>query len=74
MIRRVAELAAGPDLVIPSFSSRTVVYKGMLTAPQLAAYYPDLQDERTRLGARARALPLLDEHLPELGARASRTG
>ena len=47
VIRRVAELAAGPDLVIPSFSARTVVYKGMLTAPQLTAYYPDLQDERT---------------------------
>ena len=28
VIRRVAELAAGPDLVIPSFSSRTIVYKG----------------------------------------------
>ena len=47
VIRRVAELAAGPDLVIPSFSSRTVVYKGMLTAAQLPAFYPDLQDERT---------------------------
>ena len=48
MIRRVAELAAGPDLVIPSFSSRTIVYKGMLTAPQLLGYYPDLQDARTK--------------------------
>jgi len=47
VIRRVAELAAGPDLVIPSFSSRTIVYKGMLTAPQLLGYYPDLQDPRT---------------------------
>ena len=47
VIRRVAELAAGPDLVIPSFSARTVVYKGMLTAPQLTGYYPDLRDERT---------------------------
>ncbi len=47
VIRRVAELAAGPDLVVPSFSSRTIVYKGMLTAPQLLGYYPDLQDERT---------------------------
>src|SRR5689334_16287432 len=27
VIRRRAELAAGPDLVLPSFSSRTVVYK-----------------------------------------------
>src|SRR5215210_3493163 len=48
VIRRVAELAAGPDLVVPSFSSRTIVYKGMLTAPQLLGYYPDLQDPRTR--------------------------
>src|SRR5215213_2825103 len=48
VIRRVAELAAGPDLVVPSFSSRTVVYKGMLTAPQLLGYYPDLQDPRAK--------------------------
>ena len=32
----------------PSFSSRTIVYKGMLTAPQLLGYYPDLQDERAK--------------------------
>jgi glutamate synthase domain-containing protein 2/glutamate synthase domain-containing protein 1/glutamate synthase domain-containing protein 3 len=46
VIRRRAELAAGADLVIPSFSSRRVVYKGMLTAPQLYGYFPDLQDDR----------------------------
>ena len=46
VIRRVAELAAGPALVVPSLSSRTLVYKGMLTAPQLARFYPDLGDER----------------------------
>jgi glutamate synthase (NADPH/NADH) large chain/glutamate synthase (ferredoxin) len=46
VIRRVAELAAGPELVIPSLSSRTLVYKGMLTAPQLTRFYPDLRDER----------------------------
>src|SRR3954447_21733968 len=46
VIRRVAELAAGADLVIPTFSSRTLVYKGMLTAPQLRGFYPDLSDER----------------------------
>ena len=40
VIRRVAELAAGPDLVIPSFSSRTIVYKGMLTAPAAARLLP----------------------------------
>jgi glutamate synthase domain-containing protein 2/glutamate synthase domain-containing protein 1/glutamate synthase domain-containing protein 3 len=47
VIRRVAEMAAGPDLVIPSFSARTVVYKGMLTSLQLAHFYADLRDERT---------------------------
>ena len=30
----------------PSLSSRTVVYKGMLTPPQLADFYADLGDER----------------------------
>ena len=43
-----AEIAAGPDLVIPSFSARTIVYKGMLMAPQLARCYPDLRDERMK--------------------------
>ena len=70
VIRRVAELAAGPDLVVPSFSSRTIVYKGMLTAPQLLGYYPDLQDQRAKTRARARPLALLDQHVPELGAGA----
>src|SRR3954449_7870862 len=46
VIRRVAELAAGAELALPSFSSRTLVYKGMLTAPQLAGYFPDLLDPR----------------------------
>jgi glutamate synthase (NADPH) large chain len=46
VIRRSAELAAGEELVLPSFSSRTVVYKGMLTPHQLQRYFPDLRDER----------------------------
>src|SRR4051812_32003845 len=48
VIRRVAELAAGPDLIFPSFSSKTIVYKGMLMAPQLEACYPDICDPRTK--------------------------
>ena len=47
VIRRRFELELGADAVVPSFSSRTIVYKGMLTAPQLRGYYPDLHDERT---------------------------
>ncbi|MEB3063161.1 glutamate synthase large subunit [[Mycobacterium] zoologicum] len=30
----------------PSLSGRTIVYKGMLTTPQLKAFYPDLADPR----------------------------
>ena len=54
-------LPAGPDEVneamggassmhdgvyFPSLSSRTMVYKGMLTSPQLLDFYPDLADKR----------------------------
>ena len=46
VIRRVIEREAGEDLAIPSFSSKTIVYKGMLTSPQLPRYYADLGDER----------------------------
>lgn len=33
-----------PPFYIPSFSSRTIVYKGMLTGTQLKSFYLDLQD------------------------------
>ena len=46
VIRRVIERAAGRDLSLPSFSSRTMIYKGMLTAPQLPRYFTDLRDPR----------------------------
>ncbi len=44
VIRRVIEHADVDSLSIASFSSRTIVYKGMLTAPQLSLYFPDLRD------------------------------
>ncbi|HEY6762583.1 MAG TPA: glutamate synthase large subunit [Baekduia sp.] len=46
VIRRIVELAAGPDFYAPSFSSRTCVYKGMLISHQLRDFYPDLKDAR----------------------------
>ncbi len=46
VIRRIVELAAGPDFYSPSFSSRTCVYKGMLISRQVAGFYPDLSDPR----------------------------
>jgi glutamate synthase domain-containing protein 2/glutamate synthase domain-containing protein 1/glutamate synthase domain-containing protein 3 len=46
VIRRLVEHEAGSELVVPSLSSRTLVYKGMLTAPQLRRFYLDLEDPR----------------------------
>jgi glutamate synthase domain-containing protein 2/glutamate synthase domain-containing protein 1/glutamate synthase domain-containing protein 3 len=46
VIRRLVEREVGDEAVIPSFSSRTIVYKGMLRASRLAEFYPDLRDER----------------------------
>ncbi|MDJ0029457.1 glutamate synthase large subunit [Gordonia alkanivorans] len=37
---------AGTGLYFPSLSSRTMVYKGMLTTMQLPLYYADLRDDR----------------------------
>ncbi len=50
VLRRLVEKAAAlkgytiEDLYIPSFSARTIIYKGMFVAPQLEQFYPDLQD------------------------------
>jgi glutamate synthase (NADPH) large chain len=35
------------DLYMPSFSTRTVVYKGLLLAPQVGSFYLDLEDPLT---------------------------
>jgi glutamate synthase domain-containing protein 2/glutamate synthase domain-containing protein 1/glutamate synthase domain-containing protein 3 len=49
VIRRVCELTAQePGLYVASSSSRTLNYKGMLISYQLAAFYADLRDERTK--------------------------
>lgn len=52
IIRKIVEHAVrslpngqGRGFYIPSFSSRTIVYKGMLLADQVGKYYLDLQDE-----------------------------
>jgi glutamate synthase domain-containing protein 2/glutamate synthase domain-containing protein 1/glutamate synthase domain-containing protein 3 len=46
VIRRIVEKQNVSGLAVASFSSRTLVYKGMLTALQLSQYFPELQDER----------------------------
>ena len=40
------ELPAEQQTYFPSLSSRTLLYKGMLTTPQLGVFFPDLGDER----------------------------
>ena len=44
-LRKRAE--ADTNTYFPSLSSRTIVYKGMLTTMQLPRYFADLRDERT---------------------------
>ncbi|HXP28190.1 MAG TPA: glutamate synthase central domain-containing protein, partial [Solirubrobacteraceae bacterium] len=49
VIRRICELSSEQrGLYIASSSSRTINYKGMLISFQLAAFYPDLRDERCK--------------------------
>jgi glutamate synthase (ferredoxin) len=41
---RQSGLAQAGMFYVPSLSSRTLVYKGMLSSPQLLPYFPDLQN------------------------------
>src|SRR5579863_4317094 len=43
----VQRLPAMRDLYMPSFSTRTVVYKGLLLAPQVGSFYEDLGNPLT---------------------------
>ncbi|HVU93192.1 MAG TPA: glutamate synthase central domain-containing protein, partial [Jatrophihabitans sp.] len=52
-LRKIAEHRAREarlELYFPSLSTRTLVYKGMLTTDQLGRVYPDLTDERFASG------------------------
>jgi glutamate synthase (NADPH/NADH) large chain len=44
VVRRVFE-QSNDNTYVPSFSSRTIVYKGMFMVGQLRRFYPDLQDK-----------------------------
>src|SRR3712207_8612704 len=52
VIRRVCELAAGPDFYIASCSSRTLVYKGMLVPHQLRSFYLRSEEHTSELQSR----------------------
>ncbi len=59
------------DFYMPSFSTRTVVYKGLLLAPQVGSFYDDLRNPLTRVGAGAGASAVFDQHLPVVAPGAS---
>ncbi|MGH8257943.1 MAG: glutamate synthase subunit alpha, partial [Steroidobacteraceae bacterium] len=44
---RALNFKHGQEYFVPSMSTRTVVYKGLLLAQQVGRYYPDLVDPRT---------------------------
>ncbi len=44
--RRIEKAAAMMELYICSLSCRSIIYKGMMLAEQVADFYPDLMDER----------------------------
>jgi glutamate synthase (NADPH/NADH) large chain len=45
--RTASQELGGDDFYVTSLSSKTVVYKGLMLAEQLGAFYPDLVDPRT---------------------------
>jgi glutamate synthase (NADPH/NADH) large chain/glutamate synthase (ferredoxin) len=45
-IEKAALAAQIPGLYFASFSCRSIIYKGMMLAEQVAVFYPDLMDER----------------------------
>ncbi|MDG2451501.1 MAG: glutamate synthase large subunit [Paracoccaceae bacterium] len=45
-IEKAAAAAQVPSLYIASLSCRSIIYKGMMLAEQVAEFYPDLMDER----------------------------
>ena len=44
IIRKQIEKQVESGIYIPSLSARTIVYKGLLLAPQIARFYPELAD------------------------------
>ncbi|WP_417255119.1 glutamate synthase large subunit [Celeribacter sp.] len=45
-IEKAAQAAGARELYICSLSCRSIIYKGMMLAEQVAVFYPDLMDER----------------------------
>ena len=73
-LRTLAEKRNIPGVTetyMPSFSTRTIVYKGLLLATQVGTFYQDLAQPADHVGAGDGAPALFDQHLPVLEAGAS---
>ena len=69
--RRVRIARRRDFFYIPSLSSRTIVYKGLLLAPQIPNFYKELLESRSHQRALPGAPALLHQHVSELAAGAS---
>ncbi len=67
---RSATCRASPTSTSPSFSSRTLVYKGLLLATQVGSFYTRPRRPADKSGAGDGPPAFLDQHLPELEAGA----
>ena len=56
---------------VPSLSSRTIVYKGLLLAPQISDFYKELADPADAQLAVHGAPAFFDQHVSHLAAGAS---
>ena len=74
VIRRVAEIAAGPELVIPSFSQPHDRLQGHAHQPAAAGLLPRPAGPAHEVGAGARPLALLARTRSRAGSSRTRTG
>ena len=65
-----ASTRSATSVYFPSLSCRTLVYKGMLTTPQLSQFFPDLGDERVESALALVHCRFSHQHVPVVAARA----
>ena len=70
-IEKAAQAAQVGDLYLASLSCRSIIYKGMMLAEQVAEFYPDLQDRPVRKRLRHLSPALFHQHLPAMVAGAT---
>ena len=77
MKRADAEVLASPEVkdksffYIPSLSTRTIIYKGLLLAPQIAKFYKELSDPGRDERTLSRSPALLNQHVSHVAIGAS---